>query len=315
MTTQDSPVEDPITDSSTAAIAPEPAPRPEVELDFKLRDDPVPSFGFLQQIRGQVFQSSRNLDRFRREVEALGADGEEGRRRGLGLWIVGDYQASADALSAHESDDVASFTRLLRREADGLGIADRFSSQLATWQTLSSERTWSLTETPLRTTGRVAGGWVTLGMVLRNPDPSPTDTNDCFYERRARLRFDEPLGLGLQLRGANTSREWQDRLSDPLGRRTVQTGDAAFDETFAVQADDLEGGKKLLDENVRQMLLKVHQTMDPVWLDDESIELRDPNPETSGDELPRLVPALEELARAMQYARTPTDDRRGGPYR
>ena len=47
----------------------------------------------------------------RARVDALGAEGEEARRRGLGLWMMGRYAEAADVLAAFPTDDVASYTR------------------------------------------------------------------------------------------------------------------------------------------------------------------------------------------------------------
>ena len=98
-----------MTTSTTPAIAgTSSAP---LEQSFDLRSTSIPSFGALQQARTQVFRTKRSRDAFAREVAAMEAGGEEGRRKGLGLWMVGDYQAAAAQLSQYSSDDVASFTR------------------------------------------------------------------------------------------------------------------------------------------------------------------------------------------------------------
>jgi DNA-directed RNA polymerase subunit alpha len=56
-------------------------------------------------------RTKRARDAFAREVATLQAAGEEGRRKGLGLWMIGDYQSAATQLSQYATDDVASFTR------------------------------------------------------------------------------------------------------------------------------------------------------------------------------------------------------------
>ncbi|MEO6711391.1 MAG: DNA-directed RNA polymerase subunit alpha C-terminal domain-containing protein, partial [Planctomycetota bacterium] len=55
--------------------------------------------------------SRRGRDAFAREVASLTTSGEEGRRKGLGLWMIGEYAAAAEQLVQYGSDDVASFTR------------------------------------------------------------------------------------------------------------------------------------------------------------------------------------------------------------
>ena len=107
--TEDDARSDDVSTATTTAPAPQLA-GPAAPA-FQLRSDPIPSFGALQQARAEVFRSARALDRFRRDVEGLAQSGEEGRRRGLGLWMLGRFDEAAAQLASHEQDDVASFTR------------------------------------------------------------------------------------------------------------------------------------------------------------------------------------------------------------
>ncbi|MFT7664382.1 MAG: DNA-directed RNA polymerase subunit alpha, partial [Planctomycetota bacterium] len=91
---------------------PEPEPEPVVSEDLlQLADVEVSSFRALRDARALVFESKVNLEAFTNQVAALGETGEEGRRRGLGAWVLGDYQSSSNLLASFESDPVASFTR------------------------------------------------------------------------------------------------------------------------------------------------------------------------------------------------------------
>ncbi|MEZ6021308.1 MAG: hypothetical protein R3F17_14815 [Planctomycetota bacterium] len=78
--------------------------------NFDLATDPIPSFAALVQERSRIYERNKNLDSFRRTVSALGASGEEGRRRGLGQWLVGDFEAAIATLAQCKDDDVAAFT-------------------------------------------------------------------------------------------------------------------------------------------------------------------------------------------------------------
>ncbi|MBK8180634.1 MAG: tetratricopeptide repeat protein [Planctomycetes bacterium] len=98
-----------MTNSSTTEAAPTGQSTPEQAFD--IRKAQIASFGVLQQARGQVFATRKLRDAFAREVSALGTGGDEGRRRGLGLWMLGDYAAAAAQLESYGNDDVASFTR------------------------------------------------------------------------------------------------------------------------------------------------------------------------------------------------------------
>jgi DNA-directed RNA polymerase subunit alpha len=105
-----------------------------LEPTFDLTKDPIPSFGALQQERAKVFASRHALERFRNIVSGLGPTGEEGRRKGLGMWMIGDCAAAAQQLESYADDDVAAFTRanaLLTdgRPAEAQPVFERLSSK------------------------------------------------------------------------------------------------------------------------------------------------------------------------------------------
>jgi len=96
--------------TQTATLPPDGVPSAP-ELDFDLKSSPIPSFHSLQEARAAVFRSRRTVGAFRGVVDALGTSGDEGRRKGLGLWMLGEFEQAAGQLASFESDDVASFTR------------------------------------------------------------------------------------------------------------------------------------------------------------------------------------------------------------
>lgn len=81
------------------------------ESSVDLRSAEIQSFGALQQLRAQVFTTRKTRDAFARALGELSTEGEEGRRKGLGLWMIGEYAAAAAQLERYPNDDVASFTR------------------------------------------------------------------------------------------------------------------------------------------------------------------------------------------------------------
>lgn len=78
---------------------------------FEIRTAEPLSFAALEEARLWVYFDENNHAAFTKEIEALPTSGEEGRRRGLGLWILAQYQRCADELKAHEQDDTAAYTR------------------------------------------------------------------------------------------------------------------------------------------------------------------------------------------------------------
>jgi len=76
-----------------------------------IKSDDIPSFGALQAARPAIYGSARKYQRFSDDVKELGNAGDEGRRRGLGLWLLGRYAEAAEALADFPGDDVAAYTR------------------------------------------------------------------------------------------------------------------------------------------------------------------------------------------------------------
>ena len=101
---------------------------------FDLAKDPIPSFGSLQHERARIFGRRNEFESFRRTVEKLSDSGEEGRRKGLGLWMVGDFEQAIGHLEQHADDDVAAFTLAnalmsAGRPGDALPIFERLSQK------------------------------------------------------------------------------------------------------------------------------------------------------------------------------------------
>ncbi len=100
---------------------------------FDLLRDPVPSFAALQSARHHLYQSRRQVDAFERAVLALPGEGEEGRRRGFGCWMLARYEEAAALLARHADDDVAAFTR-----ASALVALERFEEAEPIFERLSN---------------------------------------------------------------------------------------------------------------------------------------------------------------------------------
>ena len=95
-------------DDDSASVGAESDPGGPV-IDIK--SDDIPSFGALQAARPAIYGSARKYQRFSDDVAELGNAGDEGRRRGLGLWLLGRYAEAAEALADFPGDDVAAYTR------------------------------------------------------------------------------------------------------------------------------------------------------------------------------------------------------------
>lgn len=99
---------------------------------FDIRSSSIPSFAALQAARAEVFASRRHVESFRNKITSLTEQGEEGRRKALALWMLGDYAGSTEMLSRYPDDNVASFTRAkglmsLDKPAEAQPIFERLS--------------------------------------------------------------------------------------------------------------------------------------------------------------------------------------------
>ena len=112
----------------------DPTPEAPQELTFSIAADEIPSFAAIQQERAKVFSNKNNHSAFVSAVHALGDTGEEGRRKGLGLWMLGDFAGAVTALEKHPDDDVAAFTMgqaLLssQRAQEAIPVFERLSTK------------------------------------------------------------------------------------------------------------------------------------------------------------------------------------------
>ena len=126
----DRPIESP--GGAAASLAALKHPPADTSPGFDLLGVENPSFAMLEDGRAQVYGTPQRLRAFRSQVEGLKPTGEEGRRKGLGLWMIGDFEGAAERLKAYESDDVAAFTRgqalvALGRHSEAAPIFERLS--------------------------------------------------------------------------------------------------------------------------------------------------------------------------------------------
>lgn len=99
---------------------------------FDILTSPIPSFAALVAARPELFRRRHGLESFKNRLAQLSDAGEEGRRKGLGCWMTGDYARCSELLAKHGEDNVASFTRAkacmsMGRPQDALPIYERLS--------------------------------------------------------------------------------------------------------------------------------------------------------------------------------------------
>lgn len=209
------------------------------------------------------------------------------------------------------------FVEQFEEARQSVAIAQKLRHEGPRWRALAQRRGWRFGTTPLHMIGQVDAGEVRIQMVLirnraTNGNNSTAHNPYRFhYEREATLRFLDPLALGLIV----APKTWTGQTAELFGGQDIKTGDALFDDTFRVQAEDVEGAKRVLSAAVRAKLLLIHHDIDPIRLDDDGLTLREKHDATRPEEMVKLVPALEKLARLVQEARTARGDEEQGPYR
>jgi DNA-directed RNA polymerase subunit alpha len=105
MTAEHDLIPDPTEPSTSETVAVLPTYE-EVREDpgFDLATKDSLTFTDLERGRQSVFRTISGRDSFRNVVDDLPATGEEGRRKGLGLWMLADYERCAEQLAAYVSD-------------------------------------------------------------------------------------------------------------------------------------------------------------------------------------------------------------------
>jgi DNA-directed RNA polymerase subunit alpha len=215
----------PIGVTETFAPVAETAPEPE-EILFDIRSAPIPSFGALQQGRSSIFQNLKSRMAFKTTVESMGTEGEEGRRKGLGLWMLGRNAEAVQLLAGYEGDDVASFTR-----ANGLMSLSRPAEARPVFKRLSD----SYPSEPRPRAGVVEGQLeadLQAGdeeLALENLEQQLADAPADFA--------DSAEGLYLRARAAELKRDWSDALDlydkaheiDPAHRSVLFRGAYLFE--------------------------------------------------------------------------------------
>ena len=78
---------------------------------FDLAGADTLSFAVLLEARAKVFFNDASYRAFTKQVEELADSGEPRRRKGLGYWVLAEYERAVEVLAQHEGDDVADFTR------------------------------------------------------------------------------------------------------------------------------------------------------------------------------------------------------------
>ena len=91
-------------DRAVMTTAPEAAEPEAPTVSFDLETSEALSFTALERGRAAVLDTPSHRDGFQNQVQGMPTEGEKGRRRALGLWMLGDYENCARELEAHQND-------------------------------------------------------------------------------------------------------------------------------------------------------------------------------------------------------------------
>ncbi|MEZ5976609.1 MAG: DNA-directed RNA polymerase subunit alpha C-terminal domain-containing protein [Planctomycetota bacterium] len=102
------------------------------ETAFDLFGTANPSFALLQQGRIRILSTPRERSSFESMLNGKSDSGDEGLRKGLGMWVVSNYEKCVALLASHAGNDVADFTRAralmaLGRPEEALPLFERLS--------------------------------------------------------------------------------------------------------------------------------------------------------------------------------------------
>ncbi len=204
----------------------------------------------------------------------VGLQREEGLRRVRRvLAVAAEMERAAAALPPVEALVRAGVADALRREAASRGMSLRGNALCVMGETAQHA---------LRLRVRAVHG-VELAM------PS-LDARREGAGLRLRLAFREPLGVGLQMRPAQTL----DRVWEALGRGDLRLDDAGFDRAWTLTATDVDGARAVLHEGARGALTRLAAWGLRFSLDDRGIEGEAPVP-SSGESVTSLFWILDGL--------------------
>lgn len=232
--TEEVPMEEPI---------PAPAPPFEEEPGFDLIGVDNPSFAMLQEGQADVFLSPSRVRGLARRVAELSDTGEEGRRKGLGLWMLGEYDACEKQLAKYDKDDVASFTR-----AQALMSLGRFDDAAPIFQRLSD----AYPDEPRPRGGRL--GALLESELAKLDDPTDVAQTTPVADRLAKELESAPAAFHESAEGHFLAGRIAELRGDP---------ETALDHYT-------EGAEA--DSSLKELLARAGELAESVGLDDEAID-------------------------------------------
>ncbi|HED67014.1 MAG TPA: hypothetical protein ENJ09_15840 [Planctomycetes bacterium] len=188
---------------------------------FDLATSETLSFTDLERGRSNVFDTPAHREHFRRMVEAMATDGDEGRRRGFGLWMLADYERCAEVLEpyAAEGSSPEAPTAAYAR-ARALMALHRFEEASKIFEHLTTAH---------QNHPRPLAAWIESDLEARlaQPDADPEAIAAEFAERvkKAPGGFaDTSDGRYLLGRLAELCREWDEALAHYAAGREAEPG-------------------------------------------------------------------------------------------
>ena len=212
-----------------ASEAPDAAESVEVARPaFDIRTVEPLSFAVLQEGRGSVFDTVDHKLNFRSVLEGLGTAGDEGRRRGLGWWVLGEYERCVDELANHDSDDTAAYTR-----ARSLVAIGRFDEAIPLFERLTK----AYPDEPRPTCGLLEAK--VEAALADDPESVDEVANEIESEmRNAPGGFAESgEGLYILARISELRRDWETALDHYHNARALSPNDTALLRRFAHLAE------------------------------------------------------------------------------
>lgn len=189
-----------------------------------------------------------------------------------------DLRATLDALP--KAARVAAMVSEARRQVP---VAAQLKPYSNTLRALGRERWIEIADTPLSAAGTLRE----VALAVRG-----VRTGRAAFDLEVRATpLEGPAAMGLLVRRESMV----DRVHAFFGGQDLRTGDAAFDPTFLVRAQDIDRAIVALDADVRALLLDLSSRFDEVTLSDSELSARGPAARLRPEDMEMVLEAASAI--------------------
>lgn len=197
---------------------------------------------------------------------------------------------------------VAQGTALIAAARGQVPIASALAPHYEAWSSFARAQGLQGSTTPFAMWGDIDGSKVTV---------SALRTGHNMYHAQVLVHYPTPLQHGLLVRPAGSL----DAVVSFFGGQDHKIGDSAFDDAFVVKTNITSQLQQIFDQNVRQTLLYIKQSVGPVEVRDDGVAVTTTGFPQHPTVVPQLVKALKDVAQAIHANANQIYQVQQGPYR